>query len=144
MKKDKTLKSIMTTDLTVVNVNTSFLEIKKIFAENKFHHLPVLNELRRVEGIISRNDFANLSYSLSQETSGKRYSQKIYEHLTAKDVMTAHPVTLTEDDNISLVARLFLENVYHAIPIEKEGRLIGMVTTHDLLAFAFGEKAVGE
>jgi len=144
MKKYKTLKSIMTTDLTVVKVNTSFLEIKKIFAENKFHHLPVLNELRRVEGIISRNDIANLSYSLSKESSGKLYSQKIYEYLTAKDLMTAHPVTLSEDDNISLAARLFLENVYHAIPIEKEGRLVGMVTTHDLLGWAYYYGPIGK
>ena len=140
MKKDKTLKSIMTTNLTVVKVDTPFLQIKKIFEENKFHHLPVLNENKTVKG----NDFTAILYSLSRETSGSFYSQKIFEHLTAQDFMTANPVTLNSDDEISSAADLFLENVYHALPIVEDEQLVGIVTTHDLLGWAFCNGPVGE
>lgn len=137
MKKDTTLKSIMTTNLTVVKVDTPFLQIKKVFEENKFHHLPVLNKNKTVQGIISRNDFTTVLYSLNKETSGSFYSQKIFEHLTAQDFMTTNPVTLNSDDEISSAADLFLENVYHALPIVEDEQLVGIVTTHDLLGWAF-------
>lgn len=133
----------MTTDLTVVKVDTPFHEIKKIFDENKFHHLPVLNKYNSVRGIISRNDFAHVSYSLSTETSGRLYSKKVYEHLTAKDFMTEHPVVLNADDEVGLAANLFLENIYHALPIVEDEQLVGIVTTHDLLAWAFYDGPVG-
>ncbi len=144
MKHKKNLKEIMTKNLTVINLETSFRKIKEIFSLNNFHHLPVVDDLAVLKGIISKHDFTKLAYQISTKTSGKTYSNKTYDHLTAKDLMTANPVSLSSDDQIELAADLFLENVYHAIPILDDGVLVGIVTAHDLLAFAFYQTPVGE
>ena len=144
MKHKKTLKEIMTRDLTLINLATSFKKIKEIFDTHKFHHLPVVDDQGSIKGIISKNDFTKFTYQISTKTSGKVYSNKTYEHLTAKDLMTANPVSLSPDDQITLAADLFLENVYHALPILDDGVLVGIVTTHDLIAFAFYQTPVGE
>ena len=138
MDPEKTLKSIMTTRLIVVNLNTSFNQIKRIFDENEFHHLPVVDQDGKIKGIISKSDFTSLTYRLSRETSGAIYSAKSYEKLSAEDLMTANPFSLNAEDEIGMAADLFLENVFHAVPIVEEERLVGLVTTHDLLAYAFG------
>lgn len=137
MNTEKRLKNIMTTSLTVVNLNTSFNQVKRIFDENKFHHLPVVDQYGRIKGIISKSDFTSLTYRLSKETSGPIYSAKSYEKLSAEDLMTANPVFLNAEDEIGLAANLFLENVYHAVLVVEEEQLVGIVTTHDLLAWAF-------
>jgi FOG: CBS domain len=137
MNTKKAVKGIMTKNLILINLNTSFHQVENVFDENKFHHLPVLNEKGTVVGIISRNDFTQLTYQMSKETSGSIYTKKAYENLRAEDFMTPNPVTLHPEDEIGMAADLFLENNYHALPIVADDQLEGIVTTHDLLTYAF-------
>ena len=137
MNTQTPLRELMTTDLTVIQLDTSFNKIKSIFDTNSFHHLPVVDKMAMVKGIISKHDFTSLTYQLSTETAGKTYSEKTYNNLFAKDIMTKNPVFLNPEDSVGLAADLFLENVYHAIPIMEDGVLVGIITTHDLLSYAF-------
>jgi acetoin utilization protein AcuB len=143
MNTQTPLRDLMTTDLTVIKLDTPFNKIKSIFDTNSFHHLPVVDNMAMVQGIISKHDFTNLAYRLSNETAGKTYSEKTYNNIFAKDIMTKNPVFLNPEDSIGLAADLFLENVYHAIPIMEDGVLVGIITTHGLLAFAFYKAPVG-
>lgn len=145
MKDKLTIKDIMTSsDLVVVKLDTTFTEVKSIFDKNNFHHLPVVDEMAMVKGIISKNDFSNLAYHLSKQTAGKTFSEKTYNHLTAKEIMIPNPVYLNPDDRIGLAADLFLENKYHALPVMEDGVLMGIVTSHDLLVHAYYQSPVGE
>ncbi len=138
------LRDLMTKDLTVIQLDTPFYKIKSIFDTNSFHHLPVVDKMAMAKGIISKNDFTNLAYQLSNETAGKTYSNKTYNNIFAKDIMTKNPVFLNPEDSIGLAADLFLENIYHALPIMEDGVLVGIITTHDLLAHAFYKSPVGD
>ena len=138
------LRDLMTKDLTVIQLDTPFYKIKFIFDTNSFHHLPVVDKMAMVKGIISKKDFTNLAYQLSNETAGKTYSNKTYNNIFAKDIMTENPVFLNPEDSIGLAADLFLENIYHALPIMEDGVLVGIITTHDLLAHAFYKAPVGD
>ena len=80
-----------------------------------------------------------LAYVLSLQTTGRTYSEKEYTALKAADIMTRYPVTLDPDDTVGLAADIFLANKFHALPIVEDNELIGLITTHDLLAFSFGE-----
>ncbi len=144
MNTNTALRDLMTTDLTVIQLDTPFNKIKSIFDSNPFHHLPVVDNMAMVKGIISKQDFTNLAFRLYNETGGKIYSEKTYNNIFAKDIMTKNPVFLNPDDSVGLAADLFLENVYHAIPIMEDGVLVGIITTHDLIAFAFYKSPVGD
>lgn len=144
MNTQTPLRDLMTTDLTVIKLDTPFNKIKSIFDSNSFHHLPVVDNMAMVKGMISKQDFTNLAFRLSNETAGKTYSEKTYNNIFAKDIMTKNPVSLNPDDSIGLAADLFLENVYHAIPIMEDGVLVGIITTHDLLTFAFYKSPVND
>lgn len=144
MNTNTPLRNLMTTDLTVIKLDTPFHKIKSIFDSNSFHHLPVVDNMAMVKGIISKHDFTNLAFQLSNETGGKTYSEKTYNNIFAKYIMTKNPVFLNPDDSVGLAADLFLENVYHAIPIMEDGVLVGIITTHDLIAFAFYKSPVSD
>ena len=51
-------------------------------------------------------------------------------------------LSINADDSIGLAADIFLANRFHALPIVEENRLVGMVTTHDLLLYSFNSSFV--
>ena len=139
MDLEKPISTIMTavSDLVTVYPDTPFAEIRVIFKKNNFHHIPVVNEDGTVVGIISKLDWLkNLKYAAAH-SAGKTWSQKYYAALKAKDLMTENPVTLGPEEAISVAADVLIENKYHAIPVVEDDRLIGILTTHDLITFAF-------
>jgi len=50
------VRDLMTTDLTTISADTGLLEVAKLFMQNKFRRLPVLDEDGHLIGQISRRD----------------------------------------------------------------------------------------
>lgn len=140
MDKNKPVADIMTTELVVVHPDDSARKVQQIFNDNDFHHIPVVEGEHKLVGIISKEDFFRLAYALSLDTTGPTYSKHTYDSLTARNVMTRYPIHLDADDDIGLAADIFLANRFHALPIVDNGQLVGIVTTHDLLAHSFSVK----
>lgn len=144
MKDFEFIRDIMTTDLKVVKLNTPFSKIKKLFELGGFNHLPVVDDMAMIKGIISKKDFTKLALELSKNTSGETYSEKWLTNLKANNMMTPKPIYLNPNDSIQLAANLFLENTFHALPVLEDGVLVGIVTSHDLLAHAYYKEPVGK
>jgi acetoin utilization protein AcuB len=144
MNPNSPISTIMTKKLVTVRPNTSAKEIQKLFKENTFHHLPVVDDGEKLLGIISKEDFFRVAYLLSMNTSGPTWTEKQYESLKAEAFMTKYPVNLDPDDSIGLAADIFLANKFHALPIVEDDNLVGMVTTHDLLHFSFDSPVMEE
>lgn len=138
MNADTTIREIMTTNLVTVTSDTNAREIKDIFERNGFHHIPVVDRGENLVGIISKEDFFKVSYVISLQVSG----EDGYQSLLAKDFMTNYPLVLDPEDTIGLAADIFLANKFHALPIVEDGRLVGLVTTHDLLKFSFNSRYI--
>lgn len=136
MRLETPIREIMTTALTTVSPDTPVKNIQQIFAKNNFHHLPVVEAGSRLVGIISREDFRVFYEHLSARSSGPTWSQMQTQHRLAKDIMTASPLCLDPDDTIGLAADIFLANKFHALPVVEDGLLMGLLTTHDILAYS--------
>lgn len=137
MNTSRPVRDIMSTDLVTISPNTTTKEIKAIFDHEHFHHLPVVERGDKLVGIISKHDFMQFAYILSLRTTGKTWSENEYQTLCASDIMTRYPLSLDPEDTIGLAADIFLANKFHALPILEEERLVGLVTTHDLLLFSY-------
>ncbi len=54
--------------------------------------------------------------------------------MRVRELMTANPLSVREDDPITRAARLMLENRYGGLPVvDGEGRLVGVLEVDDLL-----------
>ena len=136
MNQNQAVSSIMATDLTVVGPSDKVKDIQAIFEQNDLHHIPVLSQGNLV-GIISKADISKLYYYMSKNTTGKTLTEKEYDSLTADDIMTVFPIKLDPEDTIGLAANIFLANKFHALPVVEDGTLLGIVTTHAVLEYAF-------
>ena len=54
---------------------------------------------------------------------------------TARDIMSPHVISITEDTGIDQAARLLAGERIRRLPVLREGRLIGLVSRSDVLQF---------
>lgn len=128
------ISSIMSKHLKTVAPDSPATEIDTLFKENRIHHIPVLDEERKVVGIIGKSDFLYLlrGYT-SHETDRFRETAKL-RAFKAMEIMQEEVETLVESEPIKKAVHLLAENRYQALPIlNKEGSICGIVTTHDIL-----------
>lgn len=121
------ISSIMTRDVITAEQNDSLAVARNIFLRNKVHHLPIVNGSRLV-GILTTYDL----FKLNGAQKGRDF-----EDIPIKEVMTTHIATLEPEDKIGSAAELFLENLFHAVPIVKDGALQGIVTSFDVIKYEF-------
>lgn len=141
MNSNITVSEIMTRHPIVVKPTTLIDEIHIIFEKNKFHHLPVIDRGKLI-GIISRSDYLKIRHMLAYTWSGEIKTRELYEKMCASDIMTAGPLSIEPSDTIGLAADIFLANALHALPVVEQGELVGIVTSHDVLAHAFKQTVI--
>ncbi len=130
------VSEIMTYRPIVVRPDDPIEAIHNLFERNGFHHIPVLEKAKLV-GIISKTDYLKIRHMLATTWSGETICQDMYKEMQAHDIMTANPLTIESGDTIGLAADIFKANALHALPVVDDGELVGIVTTHDLLTYAF-------
>ena len=136
MKKNIPVSEIMTRSPVVVHPGTSIEKIHQLFEENEFHHLPVLDK-GMVKGIISKSDYLKVRHMLTYSWSGVAGILEVYNNICAADIMSSPALLIEASDTIGLAADVFLSNTLHALPVVDDGELVGIVTSHDLLSYAF-------
>lgn len=119
------LSSIMTRNVVTATPSDSLSVARDIFMHNRVHHLPIV-EGRKLVGILTTYDLFKFQ--------GRNGS---YESTLIGDIMTTHLATLEPEDKVGSAAELFLENLFHAVPVVKDGDLEGIVTSFDVLKYEF-------
>ena len=135
---------VMTAPAVTVPVDASFTEIVEALLAHGISGLPVVDEDGRLAGIVTEADL------ISKEAYGsrrRRALELVADYFrgqdpqwvrkaagrTARDVMTADVTTTSPDDDITAVARRMVESHYKRLPVVKDGRVVGIVSRHDLL-----------
>jgi len=131
------VSDIMTTNVMSITPSESLTVVRDIFKKNKFHHIPICSRGRLV-GIISKSDFLHISHGISLHGNASEENEEIYKKLKARDVMTTKLATISPNDHVAVAMEIFLENLFHSIPVVKEAskQLVGIVTTFDVLKYS--------
>lgn len=144
MNKEIKIAEIMTRDPITLNPCDTMDKVQEIFASHLIHHIPVV-ENGKVCGIISQTDYLKLQhgFTLFRNNQADAYNDAIMRSLLVKEVMVVQVATLYADDTVNTAFGFFRENLFHALPIlDRESRkLVGIVTTFDLLNYAYKEPA---
>lgn len=131
------ITNIMTRKVSFVEPDTFLSDIAQLFAAERFHHLPVLNKNGEIVGIISKSDVNQLQNHLTRisEDGCKDKNEWFFKTLIAEEVMTKNPSCIHCDSTLGTVIEVFLENLFHALPVVDNGQCIGIVTSYDILRF---------
>ena len=62
---------------------------------------------------------------------------KDYDATKVSDVMTTKLAVIEPSDKIGTAAEIFMEHLFHAVPVVSEGNLVGIVTSFDILKYEY-------
>lgn len=133
------VSSIMSVDLVKIKSNTYLDEVDKILDNSNIHHLPVVDDNDLLIGMLSDTDMLTLKHWGSRfalKESDKR-NAFLLSKLLVSDVMTESLVTVKADDSLEHCAELLKTNRFKSLPVVEEGKIIGIITTFDLLITAY-------
>ncbi len=116
--------SIMTSDLITVVPEDNLAKVYKIFRTNRIHHLPVVKG-KKLVGIMTTYDLFKLKKSLEE-----------YGDTLVKDIMTTKLATLDSNAKVGSAVLIFIENLFHAVPIVDGENLVGIVSTLDVMEYS--------
>lgn len=145
--KSTTVGNIMSTPVITVHKDDTMSKVQDIFRKNNIHHIPVIAEGNKVVGIISKSDYLRLlhGFTLFKTEKSIAYNDAIMRSLLVGEVMTRQVATLNPEDSLEMAAGFFRENLFHALPvISAQGQLIGIITTFDLITYAYADTYVTE
>lgn len=121
------VSTLMTSEIITVPSFTPIGEAKKLLEKHGIHHLPVVSPEGTLEGILSHADFLKVveNYDAEQRVS---------------TIMTSHLAKLEPDDNVRTAANVFALNKFHALPVVEGDKIVGILTTLDLIRLMDEEK----
>lgn len=116
LPSDMKVGDLMTTDVKTASPQTSVAELRRLFTDHKFRHVLICDDARRLVGVVSDRDLKHV-----EDTA------------VAKTLMTTRPTTVGSDSRVSDAITLLLYGHISSLPVVDDGRLVGIITTTDVV-----------
>lgn len=120
--KSLTVGQLMQDAITQCTTRTDAATIAHLMTHRNFGSLPVVEDDGMLVGIVTE-------YDLLQAMIDGRDLRKIM----ATEIMSIHPVTVTEDQTLAQVADLFQDRYVTRVPVVRNNKLVGILARRDLL-----------
>jgi CBS domain-containing protein len=137
MNIDLPVTSIMSQDPLRIGSKGRISELWEMLCTGRLHHVPVVDGERLV-GIVSTLDVAKLG--IAPQEDGELLARCFLDsRLSVENIMQRDVITVPSDGTIRDAARLLSAGGFHALPVvDAAERLVGIVTSTDLLAYMTG------
>jgi len=127
------ISTIMSRDVITLKPSASVAEAGAIFDEKKVHHIPIAFDDELV-GIVSMSDYLFFRRGFLDDRDDQKIEDIRMNNYEVSHIMTKGVATMESTDKINVALEIFKENILHAIPIVDDDKLVGIVTTHDIIA----------
>jgi CBS domain-containing protein len=152
----KTAAEIMDAGVPTVSPDADARAAIELLAKTDMGAIPVVEEDRRVVGIVSESDlvlgdeeadlhlphYLNIMGGVVFVGSMKGFEERLNKAFATKvsELMTPEPIVVGVDDDVESVAKTIAEKHHNHLPVvDGEGRLAGLVTRADALAALVAE-----
>jgi len=139
------VKNLMTKDVFTVSPEMSVKEAAKLLFEREISGLPVVDEQKRVIGMLTEKDIINMA--MPGYLQEKQYQDFAYildtgpfwkkaaeaDQLKVADIMRKEVLCVTEDMSVPEVARLMISKGVRRIPVLRAKKLVGIIARADIV-----------
>lgn len=157
----KVARDIMSRDVMSARDDMSLSELAEFLMDRQISGAPVANAEGRLVGVVSLSDLAvaasegeeverELSYSddyyleaweSSDDMSRHPGFQVVEDQRVVRDIMNPALFTVPETEPVGGIAAAMLESHIHRVLVTREGEIVGIVTTSDLLSLLTGNES---
>ena len=125
------VKELMSTNITCVSESTPADQIALQMRKNDVGCMPVCDDAGRIKGIVTDRDLV-IRCLAKAVAAGKNDKRAGSTMLTAGDIMSLDPVTVSPDQNIHDAALLFSAHKIRRLPVTEASRIVGMLSLGDV------------
>ena len=125
------IKPVMKTNVITVKKDTPVYDAIELLLNNHITGLPIVDDNDNLVGMITEKDVLKLLYA------------NIKEDAKVEQFMTKDVVTFDESDNLTDLAECFIHNNFRRVPILKNGKIVGILSKKDIIAYILKIKKVG-
>jgi CBS-domain-containing membrane protein len=141
------VRDIMTKNVVATTRDADLHEAARLLSENRISGMPVIDDSKRVIGVISEADLLVLAGMTREHTFKDILRGLLGQPLpsgkigsTVGDIMSFPPITSKADDAVGEVAKIFDERRIKRLPVvDDNGKLLGIISRADIVR-AIGKK----
>jgi CBS domain-containing protein len=148
-------RDVMTKAVVTVAPETPIGKIASLLLEKRISGLPVVDETGSVIGMVTEGDLLKsnapdrekrrewwLTLLAEGEALSKEFLSTIRNnHRSAREIMSAPVVTVSEDTDIAEIGKLFTTLKIKRVPVTRDGRITGIVARADLVRVVASQQA---
>jgi CBS domain-containing protein len=131
----KKVKEYMSSPIYVIERNEPIQRARNLMFKYGVGRLPVM-EGGRLVGIVTKYDITNRLNQAAPE-----WRRRPIDKVPIQVVMTESPITIFPDATMSQAAELMVENGISGLPVERDGEIVGMITSRDMIRY-FSEQDI--
>ena len=158
-KSKVTAKEVMNPSVEAVRDDLTVQELAAFLTEREITGAPVVNERGKLVGVVSAMDIvenaAEGAEFVPTGENGPHVRQDVREHINpgdlrrmhvensgpqVREIMTPTVFTIPEDTPVEKVAQTMISGRVHRLLVTRRGRMVGIVTTLDLLKLLVKKK----
>ncbi|QTA79558.1 CBS domain-containing protein [Desulfonema limicola] len=131
--------------VVTIGRDTGIIEIKSLMKEYGIRHLPVVDKNSNLIGIVTDRDIRSAMPSILLDDFDSAEVRGKLAGLTAKDIMTKEPTTVSPTYTLQDVLLLMQDKKVGAFPVvDKDGKLKGIISIRDLMRAFINVLGIGE
>jgi CBS domain-containing protein len=140
---NSSVKDVMTTSVVAIGESAGYKDIITAMRQRRVSACPVLDGTGRVIGVVSEADLLLkevgpepfIGPGRSVRASGRRGERAKAAGLTAAELMSTPPVTISPDASVGEAAKLMYDRGVKRLPVvDSTGQLAGIVSRIDVLS----------
>ena len=117
-----TAKKVMTKNFVSVGPDASIDEVLELLLRHKISGMPIVDADGQLKGVITELDLLKLLVNADGSNNVSEY-------------LTSEVISVTEDEPLPDVAELFMSRRIRRLPVVRDGRVLGIISRHDLIRF---------
>lgn len=126
------VRNYMTTSVTTLQQEATLLDAALLIRQTGKRHVPIVDGENRLVGIISDRDVARMAPSMLGNITPEEYNH-IFETTPITRAMTRTVLSVAPDTRIEEAVTLLHAKKIGALPVLEDGRVVGILTTTDML-----------
>jgi len=122
--RNNLISKLLTREIISINENNTIYDAIKLLSKNKIGALPVINNQKKLCGIVSERD---IIHAISENKEIKFSLSHI------NSIMTSKVITCNKDTQSNVLMKIMTTNKIRHIPILEKNLLIGIVSIGDVV-----------
>ncbi len=124
----------MSKDVITLSTSDNLERAEYLFKKHHIRHIPVVSGAKII-GMLSYTDLLRISFADAVYEDEDEVDSMVYNMFSLEQVMAKNLVSVSSDTIVKDVAEILAKKEFHALPVVDDGKLVGMVTTTDLINF---------